>query len=168
MNKFSVNNEIRAKFLKVIDSEGKFLGNMDKSQALKLAYDNNLDLVLINQNSEPPTAKILNYSKFKYELEKKEKDLKKKNRLQKNILKEVSIRVNTGEWDLKRIQKRIEEWLEEGHKVKINMVIKGRENKYKTTALESLKLFISSIKNCKIETDFKDTQKGLFVILIKA
>lgn len=167
MNKFYVNDNIKFKFLKVIDNDGKFIGNMDKNQALKIAYDNGLDLVLINQSSEPPVAKILNYSKFKYELEKKEKDLKRKNRLQKNIMKEINIRLNTGDWDLKRIQKRIEEWLNEGYKVKVNMTMKGRENKFKNTALESLKFFISSIKNGKIDTDVKESQKGLFVILTK-
>ncbi len=164
MKKFFINDEIKAKFLKVIDNEGKILGNMEKSQALKLANDNNLDLVLIN--IDPPVAKILNYSKLKYEMEKKEKELKKKNRLQKNVLKEVNIRISTGEWDLNRIRKRIEEWLEEGYKVKVNMLIKGREIKYKTTAIDALKLFVSSIKNCKAETDFKNTQKGLCVILV--
>lgn len=165
MNKFLVNNEIRVKFLKVVDNNGNFLGNLEKSKALEIAKEKNLDLVLINQKSDPPLAKILDYGKLKYELEKKEKDLRKKNRLQRQVMKEVNIRLNTGEWDLKRIQKKIEEWLEEGHKVKINMILKGRENKFKNSAEENLRIFVSSVKDCKTETDIRESPKGFCVVL---
>lgn len=168
MIKYFVNENIRPKFLKVIGPDGNLIGNMEKSKALELAIENNLDLVLINQNSDPPLAKIINYSKFKYSLEKKEKDLRKKTRMAKNLLKEVNIRLNTGKWDLERIQRRIEEWLAENYKVKINLIVRGRENKYKISAVDFLKVFISSIKNSKIETEIKDSNKGLYVILVKS
>lgn len=163
-SKYFVNENIKENKLRVIDPNGNFIGDLNRNDALEMAKNMNLDLVLINSKNDPPIAKMMNFSKFRYEMEKKEKDLKKK----KNtvIVKEINLRVNTSDWDLKRIQKRIIEWLDEGKKVKVNLLMKGREYNHKNNAIEFFRNFISEIEGCKIENDvIKESSKGLFSIL---
>ena len=73
-----MNERIRAKEVRLIDQNGENLGVVETVKALKMAYDADLDLVLISPNQVPPVAKILNYGKYKYELDKKAKEAKKK------------------------------------------------------------------------------------------
>jgi len=73
-----VNEEIREKELRVIGSDGSQLGIMSSSQAQKIAYDSNLDLVMISPNAKPPVCKIMDYGKYRFEQARKEKEKKKK------------------------------------------------------------------------------------------
>ena len=85
-----MNERIRAKEVRLIDQNGENKGVLATSKALQMAYDADLDLVLINPNQDPPVAKILNYGKYKYELDKKAKEAKKK---QHTVdVKEIKIR----------------------------------------------------------------------------
>jgi translation initiation factor IF-3 len=128
----SINQEIRATEVRV--TEG---GIMSLTEALKLAQDQGLDLVLINETSAPPICKIMNYEKFIYELGKKPKS---------KILemKEIKMGPNTSENDLSYRSKHIIEFLQKGHKVKISLQFRGREMAFidKGKAL-MLKLIVS-------------------------
>ena len=117
-----LNREIRATEVRVTDN-----GVMPFFDALKLAESQNLDLVLIGPNANPPVCKIMSYEKFIYEQMKKEKDKPKPLEM-----KEIKVGPNTGENDLDYRIKHMNEFLEKGHKVKITMQFRGREMAYVT------------------------------------
>jgi len=122
MNKYKkkqhlLNREIRATEVRVTDG-----GVMPFFDALKLAESQDMDLVLMSPNANPPVCKIMNYEKFLYEQMKKEKDKPKPLEM-----KEIKVGPNTDENDLDYRIKHMNEFLEKGHKVKITMQFRGRE-----------------------------------------
>ena len=132
------------KKLRVIhDSDN--LGVMDTQQALERAWNSKADLILINQNSNPPVAKILNANKFKYEQKLREKELARKQRQNKIVLKEVQFRLGIGEHDFDVKLKNIQKFLDKGNKVKCVLRYKGRENANKQIGFELMeKVFEAS------------------------
>lgn len=114
-----INEQIRIRQVQLIDDEGQKRGTMDTKQALEIAYEKNLDLVLVAPNGNPPVCKIMNYGKYKFEQSKKEKEAKKK---QKTFeLKELRITPNTEEHDFKFKAKNARKFIEDGCKVKITV-----------------------------------------------
>jgi len=106
------------------------MGVLTLQDAIKAAQEKELDLILMSESAVPPVCKIGDLGKYKYELEKKERILKKKQKVVE--IKEVKIRPRIGEHDLQVKFKHIQEFLEEGDKVKISMVFKGREMAYQS------------------------------------
>lgn len=129
-----INNEIRAKELRVIGAEGENLGVLSLSEALAAADRSGLDLIEISPSAVPPVAKIADYGKFEYERSKKEKVAKAKVKISET--KEVQIKVGTGEHDMMLKAKKAAEWLAEGHRVRAELFLKGR---YKGMSEEFLK-----------------------------
>ena len=123
-NTIEINGAIAAKTLRVIDGEEN-LGLMEKRDALKLAEEKNLDLILIVPNANPPVAKIYSYSKYKYELQKKQKQQKKNNKIIE--LKQLNVRPNIGENDLNIKKKAAIKFFQEGDRVIFKMRFKKRE-----------------------------------------
>ena len=120
-----INEEIRDPELRVIDEEGNMLGVMSRDEALDLAEEKDLDLVLISPNAEPPVCKILDYGKFRYESQKREKDAKKK---QKTIqVKEIRLGTFIEEHDLNVKANTAMKFLKDGDKVKVSLRFRGRE-----------------------------------------
>ena len=109
----------------MIDETGKQLGVMEFQEALKIARERGQDLIQIAESAIPPVCRIGEYGKYKYELEKKEKLLKKKQKVVE--VKEVRIRPRISEHDLQIKMRNIRRFLEEGDRVKINIMFKGRE-----------------------------------------
>jgi len=120
-----INREIRAKEVRVIDPEGKQLGILAVSEALRLATTVELDLVEVSPKSEPPVCRIMDYGKFKYQQSKKAHDAKKKQAVVH--LKEVKMRPKTEEHDFQFKLRHIERFLKEGNKTKVTVVFRGRE-----------------------------------------
>lgn len=129
-----INNEIRAKELRVIGAEGENLGVLSLSEALAAANRAGLDLIEISPSAVPPVAKIADYGKFEYERSKKEKVAKAKIKISET--KEVQIKVGTGDNDMMLKAKKAAEWLAEGHRVRAELFLKGR---YKGMSEEFLK-----------------------------
>lgn len=119
------NESIRARELRVIDDEGNMLGILPKMDALQLAEDKGLDLVEVNPNGDPPVAKLIDYGKYKYEQKKKQQEIKKKQTV--ILLKEVQFRPKIDKHDFDFKIKNAKKFLEEGNKVKIVVVFRGRE-----------------------------------------
>ncbi len=120
-----INDQIRAKEVRVIDSDGAQLGIMAIKEAQKLAYSKDLDLVEISPNSAPPVCRVMDYGKFRFERDKKEKEAKKK---QQTIdIKEIqlSCRIDTHDFETKL--KHARRFLDDGNKVKVCVKFKGRE-----------------------------------------
>lgn len=161
-----INEQIRAKEVQVIDDSGEKRGVMSLNEALDLAFDKKLDLVLVAPNAEPPVCKIMNYGKYKFEQSKKEKEAKKK---QKTFeLKEIRITPNIEQHDFEFKVKNARKFLEDGNKVKITVRFRGRELNYVKLGEANLNKFIEDLSD--IATPEKKAVlegKNMFIILAK-
>ncbi len=120
------NHQIRAETLRVISEEGDLLGVMSKQEALKIAEEQGKDLIEISANSDPAVARIMEFGKFKYQQERKDRAAKKTAHVTE--VKQVRISLKIGQHDLDTKLKKMKVFLEEGHKVRVTMMLKGREN----------------------------------------
>ena len=161
-----INGQIRAKEVQVIDDAGEKKGVMSLSNALNLAYDKKLDLVLVAPNAQPPVCKIMNYGKYKFEQAKKEKEARKK---QKSFeLKEIRITPNIEQHDFEFKAKNARKFIEDGNKVKITVRFRGREMNYLKLGEAALNKFIEVLAD--VSTPEKKPVlegKNLFIILAK-
>ncbi len=119
-----INNYIKAPELRVIGDEGTNYGVIPLTEALRIAKEANLDLIEISPNAVPPVAKIMDYGKFQYDEKKKQK--LSKARTQTSELKNVQVKIGTGDHDLELKAKKASEWLAEGNRVKIDLFLTGR------------------------------------------
>tara|TARA_A100001011_G_scaffold107445_1_gene113964 strand:- start:663 stop:1121 length:459 start_codon:yes stop_codon:yes gene_type:complete len=147
----------------LIDSEGKKRGVLDRSVALKIAQDNNLDLVQISDGKEQPVCKILDFGKYLYKKQKKDK-LNKKNQHIIHV-KEIRLRLNTGEHDLVTKLNKAKKFLEDGNKMKFTIMFRGREISRKDSALEMLNNVAESFSGIS-EIDKKPSLEGRKMFLI--
>ncbi|MDR5659585.1 translation initiation factor IF-3 [Serpentinicella sp. ANB-PHB4] len=120
-----INEEIRDREVRVVDVEGEQLGLMSSRDAQQLANDKNLDLVKIAPKAKPPVCKIMDYGKYKYELAKKEKEAKKKQKM--TSVKEVRLSAKIESHDLQVKANQAIKFLQNGDKVKVTLRFKGRE-----------------------------------------
>lgn len=149
MKYYRINNRITAPQIRLIDDQGKYLGVFKIEEALKMAQEKGLDLIEISPKENPPVAKIMDFGKFLYEQKKKEKDTKKKKKTEMKVLR-LSLRV--GKHDLEVRKNQSLKFLKEGHKVKIEMMLKGREMVHLDLAKKLIDDFIKSLgDNIKIE-----------------
>ena len=120
-----INEQVRDREVRVISSNGEQLGIMSSKEAMKLAREVELDLVKIAPNAKPPVCKIIDYGKYRYELARKEKEAKKK---QKTIdVKEVRLSPNIDKNDLNTKVNQARKFLSKGDKVKVTLRFRGRE-----------------------------------------
>ena len=169
LNKVSINNQIRAFEMRVIDDKGKNLGVISKDEALRLAKEAGLDLIEVSSTVNPPICKIADYGKHTYEMSKKKKEVKSKqvNSETKNIQMSVEISDN----DLGIKAKRAAEWMKEGHRVKIDLQLKGRTKFMEDSFLRERLNRILVIIPCEYKTAEpikKVGNKSFIVVLEKA
>ncbi len=120
-----VNEEIRSAQVRLIDQEGEMLGVMSARDAVLRAYAVGLDLLEISPNADPPVCKILDYGKYKYELQKKRNEAKKKQKVIE--IKEIKVRPNIDENDYQVKMRAMKSFIDEGDKVKVTLRFRGRE-----------------------------------------
>ncbi len=138
-----INERIRAREVRVIDGQGGQVGIMPPFDAIKLAREQNLDLVEISPNANPPVCRIQDYGKYLYELEKKERAHKKS---QKTIVvKEAKFRINVDDHDFETKRNHVVGWLEEGHKVKATISFRGREMTHRDLGRKVLNRLIADL-----------------------
>ena len=124
-----LNGQIRAPQLRVIDADGKQLGILSRAEALQLASDQELDLVEISPNADPPVCKIVDWGKFNYQ---KTKQAQKNRKTAKSLeMKQMRFGLKIGDHDLEVKMKKVTGFLEAGHKVKITLFFRGRELAHK-------------------------------------
>jgi translation initiation factor IF-3 len=116
---------IRIREVRVIDDEGQQLGVMPTAQALALAQDRGLDLVEVAPNAVPPVCRLLDYGQYKYEIQKRERETKKRQKSQ--TFKEIRFRVKIDTHDLETKTRRASEFLDDGDRVKVAVQFRGRE-----------------------------------------
>jgi translation initiation factor IF-3 len=123
-----------------------------------MAQDEDLDLVVISPNQEPPVAKILNYGKYKYELEKKAKEAKKKQHTVE--IKEVKVRYKIDTHDYQVRIKSVKKFISQGNKVKIVVMLRGREMQHSALAFELIERFLKDLEGEPIAIDKKPQMEG--------
>lgn len=131
-----------------------------------MADEKELDLVIVSPNQEPPVAKIMNYGKYKYEMEKKAKEAKKK---QKTVeLKEIKIRYKIDVHDYNVRIKNIKKFISQGDKVKIVIMLRGREMQHTELAYELANRFVADLEGEPINIEKKPSMEGRSLIVILA
>ncbi len=160
-----INNEIRSLEVRLIGDEDAKLGVMKTKDAIALAEERGLDLIEITATAVPPIAKIMDYGKFQYEQNKKLKEAKSK--AHKTETKSIQIKIATGENDLELKAKKASEWLEEGHRVKVELYLVGRskytEQNFKKERLDRVLNLITA--TYKIAEPMKPSPRGMMVTL---
>ena len=150
-NRILSNREIRARDVRLIGADGDNLGIYPFFKALDSASQQGLDLILINPMSNPPICKIGDVGKYKYDLQKKEKEQSKKARETRVDIKEVQLRPAIDTHDLDVKLKHIKEWLVDGDKVKIIIKFRGREMANTRTGFDILNNILAEIPDAKVE-----------------
>ncbi len=161
-----INEQIRANEVQVIDEKGQKLGILPLNDALDIAAEKKLDLVLVAPNNNPKVCRIMNYGKYKFEQAKKEKEARKK---QKSFeLKEIRITPNIDKHDFDFKARNAQKFLEDGNKVKITVRFRGRELNYIKQGEEVLNQFITTLSDVAVAEKKPVLEgKNLFIILAK-
>ncbi len=163
-----INNQIRAKELRVLDNENQNLGVLSFKEALEMAQARGMDLIEIGPNSNPPIAKIMDFGKYQYEASKKLK--KAKAGAKSTETKSIQVKIGTGDHDLELKAKTASKWLKEGHRIKIELFLAGRakymDEKFLKERLDRVLHLIT--EDYKISDTYKRGPKGLFITIEKA
>lgn len=153
-----INERIRVREVRLIDENGNNHGVVPTSKAMKMAEEADLDLVVISPNQAPPVAKILNYGKYKYELEKKAKEAKKKQHVVD--IKEIKVRYKIDTHDYEVRLKNIRKFISQGNKVKVVVMLRGREMQHSNLAVELAEKFIADLAADPITVEKKPMIEG--------
>lgn len=162
-----INHQIRARELRVIGTEGENLGILSFSEAMDKATEAGLDLIEISPNAVPPIAKIADYGKFLYEANKKLKVQKQKAHTIE--VKNLQVKIGTGDHDLALKAKKASEWLAEGNKIRIDLFLTGRSKYLEVNFLkERLDRILRLITVAyKVAEEAKKSPKGLSIVIEK-
>ena len=158
------NERIRAREIRVIDDEGKQIGILQPYEALKLAREKNLDLVEISPTAQPPVCRIMDYGKYLYEQEKREREAKKH---QKTItVKEVKFSINVDEHDYETKRNHVSRFLEEGNKVKASLRFRGREMTRQSLGRDVLQRLISDLGDRAVVESYPRTEGNTMNLML--
>jgi translation initiation factor IF-3 len=151
--------------VRVIADEGEQIGVMPPYEALKLARERNLDLVEISPTAQPPVCRIMDYGKFLYQQEKREREAKKKQKI--ITVKEVKFRINVDDHDYETKKNHVIRFLEEGDKVKATIFFRGREMTRQSLGRQILERLMKDVEQKGI-VEFRPRQEGNTLHLILA
>lgn len=160
-----INEQIRVSELRVIDHEGKSLGVLKQEEALRLAEEAKLDLIEIAPTATPPVAKIMDYGKYQYLENQKRKAAKAGSHVTET--KSIQVKIGTGDNDLALKARRAGKFLQEGHRVKIELFLPGRAKYFDKNFLnDRLERLLNLIpEEYKLAEEMKKNPKGLYVII---
>ena len=161
-----INEEIRAREVRVVSADNDQLGIMSVRDALAMAEEQHLDLVEVAPNGKPPVCRIMNYGKYRYEQQKREKEAKKK---QKTFtLKEVKLRPHIEDHDFYVKLKNAAKFLGDGNKVKVTIMFRGRELSHPELGLNVLTRFAGELTDqAVVEKEAKLEGRNMTMILAK-
>lgn len=150
----------------VIDEQGNNVGEMSKTEALKLAQESGLDLIEISPSALPPVVRILDYGKYAYDQQKKDKKTRATQKTQE--LKQVRIKFKTSDHDLQTKANQVEKFIEKGNKVRVEIFLRGREKAFKDMAKEILERFVEKIGGEYRTIDkIRSTPRGFATTIMK-
>ena len=161
-----VNERIRAKEVRLIDDEGVNHGLVATSKALDMAKEKDLDLVVVSPNQSPPVAKIMDWGKYKYETEKRAKEARKK---QHTVdIKEVKMRYKIDTHDYEVRLKSAKKFLASGNKVKVVVMLRGREMQHNKLALDLASKFLADFEEGTYALEKAPALEGRNVVMVLA
>ncbi len=163
--KIRANNQIRASKVRVIGQDGKQIGIFPIKEALKKAKEKGLDLVQITDKATPPVCKITEYGKYLYNIQKKEKTQKG------SETKGIRLRFNISDHDMDVRIKKAVKFLKEGNKIKVDMVLRGRERRLSDFAKDKVNQFLEKLSNevpIKKEGKLSKSHRGFSIIVVKS
>jgi len=164
MQQFRTNESIRIPKVMVIDENGVQLGEMYTAEALAMAQEKELDLVEVSPKAQPPVCRIMDYGKQQYKHSKQQRIAKAKQKTVETKGVRMGLRTDTHDLDNKKNQ--IEKFLRKGNKIKLEIILKGREKAHQDLARENMKNFLTKIETpYKIEEEIKRFPGGFNVIL---
>ncbi len=159
-----INEEIRCREIRLVSETGEQLGIMSPKEALTIAMGKGLDLVEVAPGANPPVCKIMDHGRFKYEQSKKEREARKKQRIIN--IKEVKLRPNIEEHDFQVKTKNAIRFLEDGDKVKVTIMFRGREVSHPELGRELLDKVVLTVSDyAVVEKDPKLEGKNMFMFL---
>lgn len=164
-DKTIMNEQIRVHEVRVLDEGNRNLGIMPTREALTKAQSLGLDLIMVAEKANPPTCKIIDYGKYKYSESKKEKN-STNNTTETKVLR---MSVGTGEGDLTIKAKQASNWIKEGHRVKIELKLRGRSNAIDQNFLKERlqRVLILLTEEYKIAEDVKKIPNGMIMVIEK-
>ncbi len=145
MKELQINDQIYDREVRLIGDDGTQYGVISTREARAIADEKTLDLVKVSvsNNNQPATCKLMNYGKFRYEQQKREKEAKKKQHVVE--LKELTMSVMIDTADIERLSQKATTFLTDGNKVKVSIRLRGRQQAYPKKAVEVLKSFIDMV-----------------------
>ncbi|UHA76119.1 translation initiation factor IF-3 [Paenibacillus sp. 481] len=159
-----INEEIRAKEVRLVGAEGEQIGITPFREALQMAFDLNLDLVNVAPQAKPPVCRIMDYGKFRYEQQKKEKEARKNQKIVD--VKEVWFRANIEENDFQTKLRNVLKFLREGDKVKCSVRFRGREITHASIGQKVLERVLKEAEElCVVERSPKLEGRSMIMIL---
>lgn len=158
-----INEEIRSSEVRVISETGEQLGIMTLTKALEVARQRNLDLVEVAPNAQPPVCRLLDYGKFRYQQTKKEREARKHQK--STTLRQVRMKIRISEHDLEGKTRVVKKLLDEGDKVKISVMLRGRENTHPELAWKILQKISTSLKDVA-QVEKLPAMEGRFLTVI--
>ena len=148
-NELEINEQIRDKEIRLIGADGAQMGIMSPRDALKMAIDKDLDLVKVAPQAKPPVCKILDYGKYRFEMQKKEKEAKKNQKVVE--LKEIRLSLNIDTNDFNTKLNQTAKFLAAGHKVKASIRFRGREMAHSALGADVLKRFAEALPQASMD-----------------
>ena len=164
IKELTINEDIRAKEVRLISSTGDQMGVLSLEEALSNAYDEGLDLVLMSPNADPPVCKIMDYGKYRFEQAKREKEAKKK----QNVIeiKEVRLSPSIEEHDINVRVKNARKFLKQGNKVKVSIRFKGRQMAHTKLGFDVMNDFAKRLEeDCVVESKPKLDGRNMMMML---
>ena len=159
-----VNGDIRCKEMLVITDAGEKLGVLSRGKALQEAENRGMDLVLVSPDSNPPVAKMMDYSRFRFEQQKKLKEIKKNQKI--IVVQEIQLSPTIEKHDLETKARKAKSILEKGNKVKISLKFFGRMIVHQDLGKEVMDKFIASLADCSVvETPVKLDGRTLLAVI---
>ena len=143
-NELEINEQIRDKEIRLIGADGAQMGIMSPRDALKMAIDKDLDLVKVAPQAKPPVCKILDYGKYRFEMQKKEKEAKKNQKVIE--LKEIRLSLNIDTNDFNTKVNQAAKFLQQGHKVKVSIRFRGREMAHTSLGIDVEQRFAQALE----------------------
>jgi translation initiation factor IF-3 len=162
-----VNKAIRAREVRLIGEQGERLGVLPLEEALEIAQGSNLDLVEVAPQAEPPVCRLLDWGKYSYERSRKAREARK---TQKPVeIKEIRLRPKTGEHDINFKVNRMRGFLEEGYKVKVRVLFRGREITHPDIAHQMLSNIVTGLKDIAVVEYYPRMEgRSMFMVLSPA
>ncbi|MCX6155093.1 MAG: translation initiation factor IF-3 [Candidatus Kapabacteria bacterium] len=163
-SRYKVNSEIQAKEVRLIDENGALIGIVSSREALRISEDRDIDIVEIAPQANPPVCRLIDYGKFIYELQKKDK-LQRLHQQQQQM-KEIRLKWRIQEHDFNFKLRHARTFIEEGNKVKISLIFRGREITHQDIGKAMIERFVAALEDiAKVDSGLKFEGKSLSVVM---